>query len=116
MMADQTERERSPAATNGADAGIELCTVDGREFARVQLDGQTLLLPPKCPHRGAPLSEGRVVGKFVVCGRHGATFDLRTGKWLRGPSCKDIRVVVAAAQQSQQQMIDSSAQEAARRP
>jgi nitrite reductase/ring-hydroxylating ferredoxin subunit len=96
-MPDKLEHERTDAAASVATRRIEECTVDGRQFARIELDGKTLLVPPKCPHRGAPISEARVVGKFLVCGRHGATFDLRTGKWLRGPSCKDITIKVMQA-------------------
>ena len=71
---------------------ITMCTVDGRAMARVDVDGRSVLISARCPHRGASMLEGRVVGKFVVCGRHGATFDMRTGNWVRGPACKGIKV------------------------
>ena len=80
------------SATNGTGEELETCVVDGKPFVRIELEGRTLLVSPKCPHKGTPISEGYVVGEFLVCRRHGATFDLRTGKWVRGPKCGNIVV------------------------
>lgn len=49
-------------------------------------------VPARCPHRGAPLAEGTVTGNLLVCPWHQATFDLRTGRLVRGPACGDIEV------------------------
>ncbi len=39
-----------------------------------------------CPHRGAPLEEGKVEGDVVICPWHGSRFCLRDGSLLGGPS------------------------------
>lgn len=39
-----------------------------------------------CPHRGAPLDEGKVDGEVVTCPWHGSQFCLRDGSLLAGPS------------------------------
>jgi len=44
----------------------------------------------KCPHAGYPLqrADGRIAlqeGRFMVCGAHGASFDLDTGACAGGP-------------------------------
>jgi phenylpropionate dioxygenase-like ring-hydroxylating dioxygenase large terminal subunit len=37
-------------------------------------DGQVLALEDRCPHRGAPLSAGRVAGDALICPYHGWSF------------------------------------------
>jgi nitrite reductase/ring-hydroxylating ferredoxin subunit len=93
QMQDAVRPEANPGGKPGP-ATIERCLVDGQEFIRIELDGRTLLVPPTCPHRGSPMSEASIVGEFLVCKRHGATFDLRTGAWVRGPKCGDINLMV----------------------
>jgi len=67
---------------------------DGRPAVAVHLADQIVTVAARCPHRGAPLAEGTVVaGAFLECPWHGATFDLRTGKRLRGPACPDLDIV-----------------------
>lgn len=73
---------------------LKRCVHNGTEFVRVELDGRILLVPPACPHRGTPMTEAHVQGNFIVCGRHGATFDLRTGGWVRGPKCDNINIII----------------------
>ena len=36
--------------------------------------GQAVALADRCPHRGAPLSNGTVIGEAIECGYHGMTF------------------------------------------
>lgn len=38
-----------------------------------------------CPHRGASLSEGVLVGEVIRCPLHGGTFALRSGRIIAGP-------------------------------
>jgi phenylpropionate dioxygenase-like ring-hydroxylating dioxygenase large terminal subunit len=40
-------------------------------------DGRVVALSNTCPHRGYPLSLGKVVGDTLVCGYHGFTFDCK---------------------------------------
>lgn len=55
-------------------------------------------LPSHCPHKGAPLISGYLVGPFLRCPWHGATFDIRNGARLRGPACADLKVRKTAAE------------------
>ena len=54
--------------------------VKTRKVAVFNVKGRLLACRDRCTHMGAPLSEGRTVGDAVVCGWHGWTFDLETGR------------------------------------
>jgi 3-phenylpropionate/trans-cinnamate dioxygenase ferredoxin subunit len=45
-----------------------------------------------CTHDGGPLGDGPLDGCQIVCPRHGARFDIRTGKALTMPATVDVRV------------------------
>lgn len=53
-------------------------------------NGNFYALNNLCPHRQAPLSAGQVENGVVTCPHHGARFDLRTGKGLKGPHRSNI--------------------------
>ncbi|MBW5420225.1 Rieske 2Fe-2S domain-containing protein [Streptomyces sp. BG9H] len=65
----------------------------GQNTFPVRVADRTVHVPARCPHRGAPLTEGTVTGSLLICPWHGATFDLRTGSRLRGPVCPDLEVL-----------------------
>jgi len=44
----------------------------------------------ECSHDYAPISTGRVRGDEIVCPRHGARFDARTGKVTAAPAVSNI--------------------------
>jgi 3-phenylpropionate/trans-cinnamate dioxygenase ferredoxin component len=51
-----------------------------------------------CTHDGGPLGDGDLDGYQVICPRHGARFDIRSGKVLSLPAVEDapsypVRVV-----------------------
>jgi 3-phenylpropionate/trans-cinnamate dioxygenase ferredoxin subunit len=43
------------------------------------LDGKIYAISDVCTHDGGPLVEGHVEGECIVCPRHGARFNLKTG-------------------------------------
>jgi nitrite reductase (NADH) small subunit len=51
----------------------------GRAVCLANLDGKLAAVDNVCPHRDAPLGQGRLEGGLVVCPWHSWTFDLRTG-------------------------------------
>jgi 3-phenylpropionate/trans-cinnamate dioxygenase ferredoxin component len=55
---------------------ILLCNVGGKIYA----------IEDVCTHDGGPLDQGELEGECVVCPRHGATFDVRTGDALTLPA------------------------------
>ena len=73
-----------------------LVTVGGRQIGIFNLAGEYFALANRCPHNGASLCKGRIVGlveapepgcyqfsrrgELIRCPWHGWEFDLRTGK------------------------------------
>jgi nitrite reductase/ring-hydroxylating ferredoxin subunit len=64
----------------GRGATVEL--PGGKELALYNVGGQFYAVENFCPHRGAPLAEGRIHGHAVECDWHGWRFDLRSGACL----------------------------------
>ena len=65
------------------------------KFGRVALtrsEGRILAFQDICTHDDAPLDGGVLEGTVVTCPRHGAQFDIVTGKALRLPATEGIEV------------------------
>ncbi|HEY6325695.1 MAG TPA: non-heme iron oxygenase ferredoxin subunit [Candidatus Cybelea sp.] len=60
--------------------------VDSVEILLCNLDGKIYAIEDVCTHDGGPLDQGTLEGEHVVCPRHGATFDVRTGDALTLPA------------------------------
>jgi nitrite reductase/ring-hydroxylating ferredoxin subunit len=84
-----------------------LVTAGGREIAIFNVGGEFFGIGNRCPHNGASLCKGRVVGlveacepgsyqlsrrgELVRCPWHGWEFDLRTGKSQCEPDQTKVR-------------------------
>lgn len=66
--------------------GKKLAEVDGRAIALFNVDGAFYAIDDVCTHDGGPLAEGELSGAEIRCPRHGARFDVRTGKALCFPA------------------------------
>ena len=69
-----------------SDPGKALVEVDDRLVALFRVNGQFFALDDVCTHDGGPLAEGRLDDHTIACPRHGAKFDIRTGKALTMPA------------------------------
>jgi 3-phenylpropionate/trans-cinnamate dioxygenase ferredoxin component len=72
--------------------------VDGLPIAVFNVSGQYYAIGDVCTHDEGPLAEGELDGFQLICPRHGARFDIRTGKALTLPAFIDtpwypVRVV-----------------------
>jgi 3-phenylpropionate/trans-cinnamate dioxygenase ferredoxin subunit len=56
------------------------------------INNQYYAIANVCSHDDGPLGDGNVDGCEVICPRHGARFDIWTGKALRLPAFMDISV------------------------
>ena len=61
-------------------------TVEGRDVAVFNVDGQVYAIDDSCAHAGASLGWGRFEGNVVTCRAHGMKFDVTTGKVVGNPS------------------------------
>ncbi len=60
--------------------------VDGILVVLVNLDGEFYAVEDTCTHDGGPLGEGEMQNGHLICPRHGARFDIRTGAALSLPA------------------------------
>ncbi|MGI8981752.1 MAG: iron-sulfur cluster assembly protein [Pirellulaceae bacterium] len=71
------------------DPGRQLVEVEDRIVALFHVGGQFYCIDDVCTHDGGPLSEGKLAENAIACPRHGAQFDIRTGKALTMPATED---------------------------
>ncbi|HEX8709652.1 MAG TPA: non-heme iron oxygenase ferredoxin subunit [Pyrinomonadaceae bacterium] len=76
----------------GRGATVEL--LNGTELALYNVGGEFYAIENFCPHKGAPLADGRLCGHAVECDWHGWRFDLRTGRCLTNASAVESYQVV----------------------
>ena len=72
------------------DEGRLLFEIDGQPIALFKIADEIFAIADVCSHDDGPLAEGDIDGHEVVCPRHGAHFDLRSGKALSLPAVVDI--------------------------
>ena len=66
--------------------------VDGVAVAVFNLDGDYCAIEDTCSHDGGELASGEWVGEEIVCPRHGARFNLRTGAVTAPPAYSAVAV------------------------
>jgi 3-phenylpropionate/trans-cinnamate dioxygenase ferredoxin subunit len=64
--------------------------IDGKPIVIFNIAGNLYAIGDVCTHDDGPLGDGEVEGDEIVCPRHGARFDLRTGKVTSMPAVVDI--------------------------
>lgn len=57
----------------------------------IRVVDQYFAIEDVCTHDGQPLTDGCIEEGAIVCPRHGARFDLQTGKALCMPATKPVR-------------------------
>jgi len=77
-------------ASGLAPGAMTWVVVDRERVLLANVDGAFYALQDACGHRQMPLSKGTLAGHVVECPLHFATFDVRTGKLLSGPTSADV--------------------------
>jgi nitrite reductase/ring-hydroxylating ferredoxin subunit len=65
--------------------------VDDKPVALYNVDGEFFATHDICSHALAYLSDGTLTGHTVECPRHGARFDVRTGRQLCFPAVAPVK-------------------------
>jgi len=69
---------------------MKCVAVDRERILLANVDGTFHAIGDMCGHRRAPLSAGQLDGYLVECPLHYAIFDVRTGKFVVGPTSADV--------------------------
>lgn len=78
------------AVANLPEGSVSLVDVEGSEVAVFNIGGRFYAIEDVCTHDGGTLAEGEVQGFEIECPRHGARFDLRSGRVTAPPAYEDI--------------------------
>ncbi len=64
--------------------------VEGGSVLVCNVEGELYAVADICSHDGGPLGESKLFGCNVECARHGATFDVRSGRPTALPAVRPI--------------------------
>lgn len=91
------------SSTDSTDGFVEVCLLEdltegkplrrevaGIQLALVKLPDGVYAIHDVCPHAGASLAYGDLDGEVLACPKHGACFDVRTGRVLTLPSVRGV--------------------------
>jgi len=72
------------------EGGVKIVQSGSLFVGVYRIDGELYAIEDRCSHDDGPLCEGERDGFCVICPRHGARFDLRTGAVLSLPATEDV--------------------------
>ena len=70
---------------------VKVVEVNGVHIALCNYAGQIYAIDDVCTHDRGPLGQGELVGNEIECPRHGARFDVTSGRVTRLPAVRPIR-------------------------
>jgi 3-phenylpropionate/trans-cinnamate dioxygenase ferredoxin subunit len=79
-------------ASSVPDPGRYTLEIGERVVVLIHVSGQFYCIDDVCSHDGGPLGNGPWENHYVACPRHGARFDIRSGKALTMPATEPIAV------------------------
>lgn len=65
-------------------------SIDNKNIALFNVEGNIYAMDNECNHAGAPLCEGELSGNVITCPWHGASFDVTSGKVLGAPAFDNL--------------------------
>ena len=70
---------------------VKVIEVEGRKIALCNVNGAFHAIEDRCSHDDGPLGEGTLEGQRLECPRHGAQFDVTTGRPTTLPAVLSVQ-------------------------
>ncbi|TAJ20972.1 MAG: non-heme iron oxygenase ferredoxin subunit [Dehalococcoidia bacterium] len=83
-------QERVASASDIPTGEVRVVQCGARSLAMSNIDGTLYAIDNVCTHDNGPLGEGRLRNGRILCPRHGAAFDAKTGRVLSLPAVKSV--------------------------
>lgn len=77
-------------ASDIAPGETKVYQIDNYGVLVANCDGEYSAIEDRCTHDNGPLGEGTLIGCQVECPRHGARFDVKTGRVTALPAVKPV--------------------------
>jgi len=74
------------------DPGVKVIKAGKKQILVAHCEGNWYAMDDRCTHDNGPLAEGKLEGCQIECPRHGARFDLKTGKALCLPAVGGVSI------------------------
>ena len=70
--------------------GCKVVDLDDAKIAIFRLNGEFYAIEDICTHDGGELASGAIEGEEIVCPRHGARFNIKSGAVTAPPAYEDV--------------------------
>ena len=70
---------------------VKVYEVASKKIAICNVDGTFYAIDDICTHDGGPLDQGELLDGQIECPRHGALFDVKTGRALTLPAVAPVK-------------------------
>ncbi len=84
-----SEFQLACATSDVPEGGMRLVELEDRLAIVFNVGDNFYCIDDVCTHDGGPLSDGELIGCEIKCPRHGAKFDITTGRALTMPATED---------------------------
>jgi 3-phenylpropionate/trans-cinnamate dioxygenase ferredoxin subunit len=84
------EFKRVGSSTEIPENGMKAFEIDHERIVVCRSGGEFFALADECSHDGAPVSMGHLMGREIVCPRHGARFSIVDGRVTGPPAVAPI--------------------------
>ncbi|MFN8658598.1 MAG: non-heme iron oxygenase ferredoxin subunit [Candidatus Obscuribacterales bacterium] len=89
-MSDTTQFVKVAGVAEIPPGEVRVFSAHGHRIALCNNDGQYYAIDDRCTHDNGPLGEGELVDGEIECPRHGARFDIKTGKAMCLPAVGSV--------------------------